>query len=238
MVDLVNTPDEGSAAEVTTPDDNTPEHLRGKAPAELVDMYRSLERKLGEQSEELGSLRKLADQTLMPAQQESQAGEDIDFFTDPEKAVERIIERKLRPFDDMTREQSKTATVNRLNNDFPKWEETVKSQDFQEWVGKSKVRTKLFIAADAADFESAAELLSTWADLGNSKATTNSIEKKAVERDRKLRAVATEKGASGIDPRKILSRADLRSLRQTNPSRYNELLPDIRKAYAEGRVRA
>lgn len=245
MAELVNTPDEGSAAEVEKPDDNTPEHLRGKSQQEILEMYTSLERKLGEQSEELGSLRKLADQALMTEKPASDLGapdpgagsDGADFWSDPEGYIKRVVTEATKPVQELTRKQQQEAAAVKLSQDFPNWKDTVADKEFQEWVARSKVRTDLFLRGDSGDVDAAAELFATWGDLSKAKDSTKASEKKAVERDRKMRAATTEKGSAGIDPRKILNRNDLRELKRTNPDRYNELLPDIRKAYAEGRVR-
>lgn len=239
MPELVDGPKEGNAEEVTTPQNDIPDAFRGKEFADVVKMYQSLEQKMGQQSEELGSLRKLADQTLMSPQASSKADDlaDLDFYSDPEEAVRRIVDRQLQPYQSIAAQQIQAQTAQRLSSEFPDWKETVKDPSFADWVAKSKVRKQLFSLADNADYDAASELFSTWNELQGVKADKQSLEKTAVQRDRKLRAATTEKGANQIDPRKILKRADLRDLKQKNPSRYNDLLPDIRRAYAEGRVR-
>jgi hypothetical protein len=234
---LVDKPAEGSASEVVAPVSDIPEQFQGKEFADVVKMYQSLEKKFGEQSNEVGQLRSLAEQQIMsPASSES-VSEDIDFYSDPESAVERLIDRKLKPYAEIATQQTQAAVQQKLNQEFPNWRETVADEGFQEWVGKSKVRADLFVKADSADYDAAAELFSTWSELNEVKGAKTQAAKAAVDRDRKLRAATTEKGSAGIDPRKILNRADLRNLKQTNPSRYRELEPDIMKAYSEGRVR-
>ncbi len=233
---IVNKPEEGNSAEVTAPQSEIPEQFRGKSPEDLVKMYQNLEQKLGSQSEELGQLRKLAEQQIR--ERESSAGsEDVDFFADPERAIEKMIRKHLSPYEEVVSKQREQAVVQRLDAEHPGWKDIAGAQDFQEWVAKSKVRTNLFVQANAADYDAANELLSTWKSLSGAKSESNDTARKAVERDRKLRAVSTEKGATGIDPRKILYREDLQSLKQKDPDRYQQLLPDITRAYQEGRVR-
>jgi len=238
MAEIVDAPVEGNAAEVTTAQSTIPAEYQGKSVEEVAGMHQALQRKMGQMSEELGSLRQLADNRLLqPAAPEVVPVED-DFYTDPLAAVERIIDRKLQPFQAVAESQSHEVTTKKLDAEFgPTWVDTAKDPGFQEWVAKSKVRTQLFMNADKFDYDSAAELLGTWGELGNAKAENTHRERKAVDRDRKLRAVSTEKGSAQIDPRKILSRADLRQMMQNDPNRYKELAPEIRKAYSEGRVR-
>lgn len=233
---LVDKPEEGSAGEVSAPVNDIPEQFQNKSVAEMAQMYQSLERKLGEQSNELGSLRSLAEQQIM-SNASAEPVEDFDFYSDPEKAVDRLIERKMQPYTELAAQQTQAAVQQKLNQEYPQWRETIADEGFQEWVGKSKVRVDLFKKADSADYDAASELFSTWSDINAVKGASTSAAKSAVDRDRKLRAATTEKGSAGIDPRKILNRADLRNLRQTNPTRYAQLEPDIMKAYQEGRVR-
>jgi hypothetical protein len=239
MADLINAPDEGNPSEITTPEVTIPERYQGKSFEEVIEMHRNLEKKLAEQGEELGSLRALAEETV--ASVGSSKGDDdadsVDFFDDPEKAVERIIERKLAPLSGQVAKQQEAVVRERLDKSFPGWKETVKSDEFQEWVADSRVRTQLFISANQSNWDACNELLSTWQEISGASNKTEEAATKAVARDRKLRAAKTETGSAGVDPRKILNRSDLRSLKQNNPTRYNELLPDIRKAYQEGRVR-
>lgn len=238
MADIANTPEEGNAAAVTAPDENQiPEKYRGKSEQDIIQMHQELEKKLAQQGEELGSLRQLADQSLLIADSSSEQSEDVDFYADPEKAIVSLIKRELAPFNELTSKQQQQQVAQRLDTDFPGWKDTSANEDFQNWVAKSKVRTELWMRADNADLDAATELFGTWSELGNATKARETTAKKAVQRDRKLRAATTEKGAAAIDPRKILNRADLRSMAQNNPTRYRELLPDIRKAYAEGRVK-
>lgn len=235
MVDLVNAPEDGIPAAIETPEASIPEPYQGKTIEEVIQMHQHAEKTIGRQGEELGSLRSLAEQQI--AAGSTPEPESVDFYEDPEKAIERIIEQKLAPFNASLRAQNEAAVRERLTQNYPEWEATVKSDEFQNWVAESQVRTRLFVAANGNDWQSADELLGTWAKINGADKAAAKASSKAVDRDRKLRAAKTEKGASGIDPRKILSRADLRQLKQTNPTRYNELGPEIRKAYAEGRVR-
>jgi hypothetical protein len=77
-------------------EDEIPEKYQGKSTAEIVRMHQEAEKLLGRQSSEVGELRSVVDNyiqtqldTNTPATQEPE--EDIDFFSDPDKAVERAI---------------------------------------------------------------------------------------------------------------------------------------------------
>lgn len=237
MADLVNTPTDGDASEVEKPEDSTPERYRGKSPEEIMQMADELRTTVDRMGNELGELRNYRDQTLQQAASVDDKQESVDFFEDPEKAVRRIVDEATADIRKSYLQNSEAVVRGRLDSEYPGWEETVKSNEFQNWVAESKHRVNMFVQANAADWDSANELLGTWQKIQGVEKTAEKAATKAVDRDRKLRAVKTEKGSAGIDPRKILRRADLISLKRDNPDRYNELLPDIKRAYAEGRVR-
>jgi hypothetical protein len=74
-----------------------PEKYKGKSTAEIVRMHQEAEKLLGKQSSEVGELRKVVDDYIQtqlsekaPTQQEPD--EELDFFSDPDKAVARAIE--------------------------------------------------------------------------------------------------------------------------------------------------
>jgi hypothetical protein len=59
------------------------------------------------------------------------------------------------------------------------------------------------------------------------------------DRKRQLKAASTGStaGSTEAPSRKIYRRADIIKLMQTDPKRYQQLQPEIMKAYADGRVR-
>ena len=73
-----------------------PDKYKGKSTAEIVRMHQEAEKLLGRQSSEVGELRKVVDDYIQTqldttTQAPQEAEEDIDFFSDPDKAVERAI---------------------------------------------------------------------------------------------------------------------------------------------------
>ena len=80
------------------PESALPEKYQGKSLEEVVQMHQEAEKLLGRQSSEVGELRKVVDdyistQTQPPApQQYVEPEDDIDYFTDPQAAVNRAIE--------------------------------------------------------------------------------------------------------------------------------------------------
>ena len=229
MSNLIDPPDSGNADNVTTPDTSIPEKLQGKSPQELAEMYSQLESTLGRQSNELGELRR----TLNEVTQANQpVDEEVDFYTDPDAA----FSKKVAPLVEALTELRVDNMRHKLTAQHPSYETVIADGKFQEWVANSQVRIRLWQEANVGDFNAANELFSNWGEVNKSKEQSQEQATEAVQRDRKLRAATSEKGSVGIAPGKILKAADLQALRQTNPERYRQNLPEIMKAYAEGRV--
>lgn len=236
MATITNPPPEGNPDAVTESVSEIPDRFQGKSVAEVAEAYANLEKKMGQQSQELGQLRTLIDQQNQAPAATPEA-EEIDFYADPEKATRKMIREELSGLQSTVSGQQRREVERQLDASHPGWQDIVKSDDFINWVSKSKARIRLFQAADQADYDSAVELFDWWGEKSGNKQAAQETAEKAVEKDRKIRAASTDKGSTKIDGRRVLSRADLQELKRTNPDRYNALLPDIRKAYAEGRVR-
>ena len=233
---IVNEPKAGDPAEITKPESSIPEQYQGKTFEEVIQMHQNAESKIQNQGAELGRLRQLTEEQVAAASKQEDSG-PADFYEDPEKHIADMIERKLRPFTEAMTAQNERLVKERLTELHPDWKETSSSKEFQDWVAESPTRVQMFVKAHRADFDAANELFTNYAAVTKAAEASQEVADKAVKRDRKLRAARAEKGSAGVDPRKILNRADLIRLKQTDPNRYNENLPDIRKAYAEGRVR-
>ena len=74
-----------------------PEKYRAKSLEEVVRMHQEAERLIGKQAQEVGEVRKLADellkQNLSSKQQQTQDEPEVDFFENPQKAVQSTIDR-------------------------------------------------------------------------------------------------------------------------------------------------
>jgi len=72
-------------------EDEIPDKYKGKSTAEIVRMHQEAEKLLGRQSSEVGELRSVVDSYIQTQLDTTQAPkepeEEIDFFSDPDKAV-------------------------------------------------------------------------------------------------------------------------------------------------------
>ena len=84
------------------PQQALPDKYQGKSTAEIVQMHQEAEKLLGRQSSEVGELRKVVDtyiqgQTQLDQGNQAQAEvEEIDFFSEPEKAIQQQIANTLQ----------------------------------------------------------------------------------------------------------------------------------------------
>ena len=221
-----------------------PDKYRDKSLDEIVKMHQEAEKLIGKQAQEVGEVRKLADelikQNLGSRQQQTRQEEpEVDFFENPQKAIQRTVDNHpdIQAARMATLEMKKAQIQQRLAQEHPDFGEIARDQDFANWVKSSPVRIRIFEQADAGyDFDSANELLSTYKQLRSVKQKQTSDEGE-VTRKQNLKAVGVDVGGSGESSKKVYRRADLIRLKMQDPDRYDALSQEIMTAYQEGRVR-
>lgn len=238
------TPEDNADTEV---DDGIPDKYKGKDLKDIVQMHQEAEKLLGRQSSEVGELRKIVDDFVKAqlAKEEAHASttnwdEDVDFFDDPQKAVERAIANhpKIKEAETVSRQLKQSEVLAKLKAEHPDYQTIVQDQGFIDWVTKSKVRTELLKRADQQfDFDSADELLTSWKERQNIVTEAKQNEEKSRKQQMKAASTGNTKGSAEAPSRKVYRRADIIKLMQTDPDRYMQLAEEIRTAYAEGRVR-
>ena len=238
---------EQETPETEPPDeeDDIPEKYKGKSVKDIVRMHQEAERAIGKQGSEVGELRRIVDdfvkaQTVTKQQQAPEVDEEVDFFTDPEKAIAKAISKhpKVQQAEQMAVRTAQAEILAALKTNHPDYADIIKDRSFVDWIGKSKVRQELFARADRNyDFDAANELLSTWKERTQVVNQTKEVEQ--VQRKQAVKAASTGsiKGSGEPSSKKTYLRADIIELMRFNPDRYQELAPEIMQAYAEGRVR-
>ena len=220
-----------------------PDKYRDKSLDEIVKMHQEAEKLIGKQAQEVGEVRKLADelikQNLGSRQQTRQEEPEVDFFENPQKAVQRTVDNHpdILAARQVTLEMKRSQIQQRLAQEHPDFGEIAKDQDFANWVKSSPIRIKIFEQADSGyDFDSANELLSTYKQLRSVKQKQTSDDGE-ITRKQNLKAVGVDVGGSGESSKKVYRRADLIRLKMQDPDRYDALSQEIMTAYQEGRVR-
>jgi hypothetical protein len=221
-----------------------PEKYREKSLDEIVKMHQEAEKLIGKQAQEVGEVRKLADelikQNLGSRQQQTRQEEpEVDFFENPQKAVQKTVDNHpdILAARQVTLEMKRSQIQQRLAQEHPDFGDIAKDQDFANWVKSSPIRIKIFEQADSGyDYDSANELLSTYKQLRSVKQKQTSNEGE-VTRKQNLKAVGVDVGGSGESSKRVYRRADLIRLKMQDPDRYDALSQEIMAAYSEGRVR-
>jgi hypothetical protein len=221
-----------------------PEKYRAKSLEDVVRMHQEAEKLIGKQAQEVGEVRKLADellkQNLSSKQQRIQEDEpEVDFFENPQKAVQATIDRHpdVLAARQAGQDFKRMQIQQKLVHDHPDYAQIAGDAEFQNWVKSSPVRLGLYAKADGEfDYDSANELLSTFKQLRGVKAKESEQASTAV-RAKSMKAAQVDVGGSGESSKRVYRRADLIRLKMTDPSRYETLSDEIMQAYAEGRVR-
>ena len=225
-----------------TPQEQVPERYKGKSATDLIRMHQEAEKLMGRHSQEVGELRRIVDD-FVKAQvvtKEAPQDEEVDFFSNPQKAVEQAVSRhpKIKEAEALNAQMLKAQALNALQTAHPDYADIINDDGFKEWVAKSKVRSELLSRADQRyDFDAADDLLTTWKE--RQQMLSNTVEMQKADRKQQLRQASTGsvKGTGEAQSKKIYRRADIVDLMRKDPDRYMSLQPEIMAAYAEGRVR-
>lgn len=248
MVDLnqVETPQEQPQAQ----EDNLPTKYKGKTVDEIIKMHQEAEKLIGRQAQEVGEVRKLADELLkrqLKAEEQpapTVEEKEVDFFEDPDEAVRRKIDSHpaIQEAKQFALQNKQAQILTKLKESFPDFPQTVQDPDFAEWVKASPVRMRLYAQADAEyDFDAASELLTTWKYV-KPQSTKTTAEVPAEVRHAQKEAVKSATVDVGGTPegntsKKIYRRIDLIRLNLEDPDRYEAMQDEILAAYRDGRVR-
>ena len=227
------------------PTQELPDKYKGKSTADIVRMHQEAEKLLGKQSSEVGELRQVVDDyiqtqlaTTEAPQQNSE--DEIDFFSDPDKAVERAISNhpKIKEAEQVSAQYKQNAAMSELQNRHPDMKDILEDGKFVDWIKGSKIRTQLFAQADQQyDYEAADELFNNWKERQQVVGQTVANEKQQRKDTIKAASTGNARGSGEQSAKKIYRRSDIIKLMKTDPERYLSLSDEIMQAYQEGRVR-
>lgn len=232
---------EQAVVEETKP--TVPEKYQGKSVDDIIRMHQEAEKLIGKQAQEVGEVRKLADdlikQNLQTNHKPIVEEPEVDFFEDPQKAIQNTVNRHpdVLAAKQATQEFKRMNIQQKLAATHPDFQQVVQDSGFTEWVKASPVRLSLYAKADGEyDFDSANELLSTYKQLKQVQ-TKQVAAVDNTARQQSLKAASVDVGGTGESSKKVYRRTDLIRLKMTDPARYEDLQPEIMAAYAEGRVK-
>lgn len=247
----------GQQPTTTTVSDSVPDKYRNKSIDDLIQMHQNAERRLSQQGNELGEMRRIADGLIgvTKSRQENvrttpeRKPVTVDsLLSNPEQALTQTIEQSnvaQRTEAVASRVEDLEATIarNAFENRFPSANEDMQNPDFIEWVKKNPARQKMAGAAYQGNYTAAADLWSLWDEVkGQRTQAPTKDNSKTVQAARVMRQGATE----GQEPKKVYSRAKLMALREkvadgdaAAVAQWNntEFQSALIQAYAEDRVR-
>ena len=225
-------------------EEDLPDKYKGKSASDIARMHQELEKRLGQQSSEVGELRRHFDeyvQSNVAQQSAPEVVEEVDFFADPNAAMARAIDNHptLRQAQQVAAEMAKSQAIAQLKTAHPDMDNVLKDDGFKEWVRSSPIRRELFQQADARyDFEAANELITLYKERQGVVAQTAKVEKQHQKNEVKRASTGTARSnPEGATSKKIYRRRDIIELMNSDPKRYEALLPEIMKAYEEKRVK-
>ena len=229
----------------TTEEPEIPQKYQGKSTAEIIRMHQEAEKLLGKQSSEVGELRKVVDdyiQTQLSEQapKQSEPEEEIDFFSEPDKAVARAIDNhpKIKEAEKISNQYRQSTAMAELQRRHPDMNEILQNDKFVDWIKGSKIRQQLFVQADQQyDYEAADELFTLWKERQQVVSQTAATEKNERKRAVKAASTGNVRGSGEQSAKKVYRRSDIIKLMKEDPERYMSLSNEIMAAYADGRVR-
>jgi hypothetical protein len=221
-----------------------PDKYRDKSLDDIIKMHQEAEKLIGKQAQEVGEVRKLADELIKNnlvggKQQTIEVEPEVDFFEDPKRAMQRTVDNHpdVLAGRNAAIEFKKMQIQNQLNQDHPDYKQVVNDVEFIDWVKSSNVRIGLYTKANADfDYDSANELISTFKQLRGVKMRQTEQDGEST-RKQNLNSAMVDSGGTGESSRKVYRRADLIRLKMNDPARYEALSDEIMTAYAEGRVK-
>jgi hypothetical protein len=249
---------------LTLPDDESIDPTyRGKTAAQLIEMHRNANSKIGEQGREIGVWRGLVND-LSQARPQADAAPVIAekptpvtpeaLLTDPEGVIARVVESAItkatKPLADNQARDAFAREEAALRADFPDVNTTLADDGFKKWATGSRTRLADLQAAAKGDLTAGRRLLENWADRQSLVPATKPDETPtatdaANEKPQGLQGArdsVTESGGAGAAPVSgtIIYQSDVVKLINTNPAKYNsdEYQRELRTAIKEGRLRA
>ena len=114
-----------------------PDKYRDKSLDQIVKMHQEAEKLIGKQAQEVGEVRKLADelikQNLGSRQQTRQEEPEVDFFENPQKAVQRTVDNHpdILAARQVTQEMRRAQIQQRLAQEHPDLAKLLKIRTLQ-----------------------------------------------------------------------------------------------------------
>jgi hypothetical protein len=230
-----------------------PSKYQGKSLEEIVKMHQEAEKLIGRQAQEVGEVRKLADELIKqqletrvkPSEEIKPVAQEFDFFDDPTKAVNQAVENNpvLKQMQEQLVRQKQLEALAIIEKKHPDFVNVAQSSEFNEWIQGSKVRKQLYEAANNYDSDAALELLDTYKSLKGIKEQTIQSADEGVkqvgdqQRKQAIKAAGVQTGGTGESTKPTYRYADIMKLMMYDREQYNARADEFLVAYQEGRIK-
>lgn len=224
-------------------DDDIPAKYRGKSFKDIVGELETANKNMGRYSNELGEVRRLADELiksqLNKPKDKEEVSNDVDIFENPQEYVRRAVETnpKVQAAEQYALQAQQEMARQKMLQMHPDALDLAQSAEFNTWATASAVRKELLQRAhNNFDVDAANELFSTYKELKAVRVNAVSDAEKEA-RKQAVSAAEVDSGGSGERSKKIFKRADLLKKMAFDKQWYQAHKDEIALAYAEGRVR-
>lgn len=233
-----------------------PAKYAGKSVEDMIQMHQNLEKLNGRQGQELGQMRRMADEILQLKKPTTQTKEEVrqpvtveTLLNDPEKALKSVVDSS----DSVRRAQAAEDRVARLESKisqesfvsrFPSFADDLQNPEFTAFVQANPARQVLGTASSKEDYNAAAALWAMWEER-NELIGTSKDDKTQKAKVKVTSTVRPSAKTVDVAPRNW-SRAKLMELRfkvadgdPASVARWNDktFQENMHKAYAEDRVK-
>lgn len=233
-----------------------PKKFEGKTVEDMIQSYQNLEKLNSRQSQELGQMRRMADEILQLKKSTTQTKEEVrqpvtveTLLNDPEKALKSVVDssdsaKRVQAAEDRVARLESKISQEAFVSKFPSFSEDMQNPEFTAFVQSNPARQVLGTAAGKEDYNAAAALWAMWEERNELIGAKDTSQKQRA----KVKVPVTVRPAakeSESAPRNW-SRAKLMELRfkvaDGDPAavaRWNDktFQENMHKAYAEDRVK-
>jgi hypothetical protein len=248
---------ENELEQSTPAEPEIPEKYRGKSVQEIIEMHSNAERELGRARNEVGTVRKLADELLgihrssfesasTPKPKERAKLTTDALFDDPDRAITEIVREERAQVEQALEARlarsEKALALQEFEKRHPGYKDLMEDEDFTGWIQASPHRMRLAAAAVQDDFMAADELFSTYEEIREYRSKAPPKTKPTNDPRQAQLARSGGSNAAGVvgtgTGKKIWSRTELIEMRIRDPQKFDSLYEsEILPAYQENRVK-
>lgn len=246
--EVIQTVEEELAAATPAPETEDlvyeiPDKFKDKSIEDVVKSYTELEKEFGRKNNEVGELRKLADQYIEQqlSKEEPKETKKVDFDSlvdDPDRTISEAVANNpaLKEIQANLEKQQRAVAQKEFEGKHPDYMDVVQAEGFVNFVRGNPVLTEMYQRAQTYDYQAADGLLTMYKQLTNVQ-KEQATEAKQAKKEQVMKDAAVEKGSSGAVSKKTYSRTKLIKMRNEDPDQWSRRAEEFRIAYAEGRVK-